>query len=237
MQLFDELVQDGLTPTEVTFNSLLKVAATRADYYEHCGAIFERMRTEGYMPDQYTFATYLAAAGRIGDIEMAEKLFKEIQNPLYGFRWESVTPFNSLLNAYSKIARVARGSAEAKGRLERVEEIWKDLVQFQTHHLKKRLTIDEVTSYISTYAEHLRLNVTKLKFDELFSEKGLASHLKPDIIIYTVLLKMYTLAKRIDKAQEIWQLMKNEQAMRPDFKIDQRAYRWYLIALTRVSER
>jgi pentatricopeptide repeat protein len=271
-RLYKEMISKDILPVESTFNALLKVCATRADNYAECFSVLERMRENGLMPDATTYATLLSAAGRMGDIVQAEKLFAEMMRPEHRFEFPNQIHYCSLLRAYARIARAQRIDFREE-RLKRVEELWTELHE-RLQEKGQRLLPAHINSYMNVYCEYLNLNEARAIFDRYYATQqdgeevanktvanddsssnstsnGDASNVngksnnntnnnveekvRPDLISYTTLLRMYVLSRRIDAAEAVWQKMVDEANL-GTFQLDARAYSWYLMAVTKVRK-
>lgn len=100
LNLLEDLLECGLTPTHVTFNSLMNACA-KSHYYAHKAIEFyhEMQELYDYVPDLYTYNTVLHACAKQGDFLQAEQILRHMrqhQVPL-----DEVT-YNTVLNVYAR---------------------------------------------------------------------------------------------------------------------------------------
>lgn len=117
LNLLEDLLECGLTPTHVTFNSLMNACA-KSHYYAHKAIEFyhEMQELYDYIPDLYTYNTVLHACAKQGDFLQAEQIMRHMQK--HHVPMDEVT-YNTLLNVYARaqvksvVAKAPRNAAPA----------------------------------------------------------------------------------------------------------------------------
>ncbi|KAG1443589.1 hypothetical protein G6F56_010620 [Rhizopus delemar] len=75
LNLFEDMANYQLYPTDVTFNVLINACAKRADYYSEAFSLLEQMQENyGFQPDRITFNTLLTACSRKKDLAQARHI-------------------------------------------------------------------------------------------------------------------------------------------------------------------
>ncbi|CAG8541676.1 1108_t:CDS:2, partial [Cetraspora pellucida] len=105
--LYQEMTEKGLSPTDVTFNSLIDACARLylniLHYYEETFKVLEDMNEHGYLPDLYTYNSLMYACAHKGDIYTARRLLISMmrsaqQNPSLA---PNLATFSNLFLVYS----------------------------------------------------------------------------------------------------------------------------------------
>lgn len=79
LNLFEDMINQQLYPTDVTFNVLINACAKRSDYYDEAFSLFNQMKAiYGFQPDLITYNTLIGACARKRDLARARDLFKHI---------------------------------------------------------------------------------------------------------------------------------------------------------------
>lgn len=135
LNLFDEMRELGLTPTEVTFTALVGAFRFRPDLHAEALHVLRDMKGAGYAPDSRTLLTLLAVVSAQGDHTTAELLFDELrrialdpatQAPLQlsQVHWRDV--YQHLIGAYARAQRrpgIAR-TKRASELIVKAEALW-----------------------------------------------------------------------------------------------------------------
>lgn len=100
LYLLEDLLECGLTPTQVTFNSLINACA-KSHYYAHKAVEFynEMQELYDYLPDMYTYNTVLHACAKQGDVIQAEEILRHMRK--HQAPMNEIT-YNTLLNTYAR---------------------------------------------------------------------------------------------------------------------------------------
>lgn len=100
LYLLEDLLECGLTPTQVTFNSLINACA-KSHYYAHKAVEFynEMQELYDYLPDMYTYNTVLHACAKQGDAIQAEEILRHMRK--HEAPMSEIT-YNTLLNTYAR---------------------------------------------------------------------------------------------------------------------------------------
>jgi pentatricopeptide repeat protein len=77
LNLFEEMSNRGLYPTDVTFNTLINACARRTDYYQEAFNLLNQMQeVHGFEPDRVTFNTLMHGCAKKKDLIRARDIFK-----------------------------------------------------------------------------------------------------------------------------------------------------------------
>lgn len=225
-KLFDEMLQRGVKPDNVTFSTLISCARVCA-LPEKAVEWFEKMPAYGCEPDDVTYSAMIDAYGRAGNVDMAFALYDRARTEKW--RIDAVT-FSTLIKIYGK-------SGNYDGCLNVYEEmkalgskpnlvIYNTLLDamgrarrpWQAKTIYKEMTSNGFSPNWGTYATLLRaygrarygedaLNVYKE-----MKEKGL----ELTVNLYNTLLAMCADIGYVDEAVEIFEDMKNSGTCKPD---------------------
>lgn len=78
LDLFQEMISFDQPVDSIIFEGLIKVCATRPDYYHECFSLAEQMANEGYPVSKNTLQVLLSACANYGDVERARLVWNEI---------------------------------------------------------------------------------------------------------------------------------------------------------------
>eukprot|EP00644_Phytophthora_capsici_P009824 jgi/Phyca11/9537/fgenesh1_pm.PHYCAscaffold_39_\ len=100
LNLLEDLLECGLTPSLVTFNTLMNACA-KSHYYAHKAIDFyyEMQELYDYTPDLYSYTTVLHACAKHGDFIQAEQIIRHMERhhvPMTEF------VYNTLFNVYAR---------------------------------------------------------------------------------------------------------------------------------------
>ncbi|KAH1054889.1 hypothetical protein J1N35_032954 [Gossypium stocksii] len=225
-KLFDEMLQRGVKPDNVTFSTLISCSRV-------CGlpskAVewFEKMPTYECDPDDVTYSAMIDAYGRAGNVDMAFTLYDRARTEKW--RIDPVTfstlikiygvsgNYDGCLNVYEEMKALGvkpnvviyNTLLDAMGRAKR---------PWQAKSIYKEMLSNGFSPNWATYAALLRaygrarygedaLNVYKEMKD-----KGL----ELTVVLYNTLLAMCADVGFADEAAEIFEDMKNSAACKPD---------------------
>ncbi|KAI9982668.1 hypothetical protein PInf_008645 [Phytophthora infestans] len=100
LNLLEDLLECGLTPSLVTYNTLMNACA-KSHYYAHKAVEFynEMQELYDYTPDLYSYTTVLHACAKHGDFIQAEQIIRHMERhhvPMTEF------VYNTLFNVYAR---------------------------------------------------------------------------------------------------------------------------------------
>lgn len=225
-KLFDEMLNSGVKPDNVTFSTLIscaRICSSPAKAVEW----FEKMPEFGCVPDDVTYSAMIDSYGRTGNVSLALSLYDRARTEKW--RIDPVT-FSTLIRIYGK-------SGNFDGCLNVYEEmkalgVKPNLVLYNTlldamgrakrpWHVKsiyKEMTSNGLSPSFGTYAALLRAySRTRYAEDALsvykeMKEKGMALN----VILYNTILAMCADVGYTDQAAEIFEDMKSSGTCSPD---------------------
>ncbi|XP_021719834.1 pentatricopeptide repeat-containing protein At4g16390, chloroplastic-like [Chenopodium quinoa] len=225
-KLFDEMLQRGVKPDNVTFSTI--ISCCRLCYLPHKAVEwFEKMPAFGCDPDDVTYSAMIDAYGRAGNVDRAFALYDRARTE----RWmiDAVT-FSTLIKIYGKTGNFdgclnvyeemkALGAKpnlviyntllDAMGRAKRP---WQAKIIF------KEMTNNGVSPNWGTYAALLRAfcraryGDDALKTYKEMKDKGL----ELNVILYNSLLAMCADLAYVKEAVQIYEEMKSSGTFQPD---------------------
>ncbi|KAL0371557.1 UNVERIFIED_CONTAM: Pentatricopeptide repeat-containing protein, chloroplastic [Sesamum angustifolium] len=163
LEIFDEMLQNGVQPDRITYNSLLAVCSG-AGLWESARSLFDEMVYKGIDQDIYTYNTLLDAACSGGHMDVAFDIMAEM-------------PAKNILPNEVTYSTMIRGCAKS-GRLDRALNLFNEM-KFAG------IKLDRV-SYNTLLAIYASLG----RFDEAFAVgKEMESiGIKKDVVTYNALL-------------------------------------------------
>jgi pentatricopeptide repeat protein len=99
LNLFTEMKQLALTPTHVTFNTLLHATGRSFRHYSRAFELFEEMNAAGFAHDVYSYNSVLLACSHKGEVGRAREFMRQMT--IEGIRPDQVT-FNTLITVYAR---------------------------------------------------------------------------------------------------------------------------------------
>ncbi|XP_057961010.1 pentatricopeptide repeat-containing protein At4g16390, chloroplastic [Malania oleifera] len=225
-KLFEEMLERGLKPDNVTFSTI--ICCARACYLP-IKAIdwFQKMPTFGCDPDDITYAAMIDAYGRAGNISMALSLYDRARTEKW--RMDAVTfstmikiygmsgNFDGCLNVYEEMKalgvkpnRVIYNTLlDVMGRAKR---------PWQAKSIFKEMTAIGILPNQATYAALLRVYCRARYGDDAIAvykamkEKGM----ELNVVLYNSVLAMCADLGRVDEGVQIFEDMKNSGTCLPD---------------------
>ncbi|KAM1894075.1 hypothetical protein FF1_037140 [Malus domestica] len=225
-KLFDQLLQRGVKPDNVTFSTMIS-CARMCSLPDKAVEWFEKMPSFGCNPDDVTYSAMIDAYGRAGKVEMAFSLYDRARTEKW--RIDPVTfstlikihgqsgNFDGCLNVYEEMKAIGAKPnlviyntlLDAMGRARR---------PWQAKKIYREMISRELSPNWVTYASLLRaygrarysddaLNVYKV-----MKEKGL----ELNVILYNTLLAMCADVGYTDEAVDIFEEMKSSETLKPD---------------------
>ncbi|KAJ4704093.1 Pentatricopeptide repeat-containing protein [Melia azedarach] len=225
-KLFDEMLERGVKPDNVTFSTLITFARM-CNFPEKAVEWFEKMPSFGCDPDNVTYSSMIDAYGRAGNIDMALSLYDRARNEKW--RIDPMT-FSTLIKSYGM-------SGNFDGCLNVYEEmkaigvkpnmiIYNNLLDnmgrakrpWQAKTIYKEMTDNGFLPNFNTYASLLRAYGRARYGEDALSvyremkEKGL----ELNVILYNTLLAMCADLGFTAEAFEIFEDMKSSGTCKPD---------------------
>ncbi|KAG2688630.1 hypothetical protein I3760_09G105500 [Carya illinoinensis] len=225
-KLFDEMLERGLKPDNVTFSTLI-TCARMCSLPNKAVEWFEKMPTFGCDPDDVTYSAMIDAYGRAGNIDMALSLYDRARTGKW--RIDPVT-FSTLIKVYGV-------SGNFDGCLNVFEEmkalgakpnlvIYNTLLDamgrakrpWQAKTIYKEMINNGFSPSWATYASLLRAygrarySEDALSVYEEMKEKGM----ELTVVLYNTLLAMCADVGYVDEAVKIFEDMKNSGTCKPD---------------------
>ncbi|XP_025629774.1 pentatricopeptide repeat-containing protein At4g16390, chloroplastic [Arachis hypogaea] len=225
-KLFDEMLQRGVKPDNVTFSTIIS-CARMCSLPDKAVEWFEKMPTFGCEPDEVTYSAMIDAYGRAGNIDMALSLYDRARTEKW--RIDTVTfatlirmygvakNYDGCLNVYEemKVLGVKPNMViyntllDAMGRAKR---------PWQAKSIYKEMTSNGFSPTWATYASLIRA-YGRARFceDALIVYKEMReSGLEMNTLLYNTLLAMCADVGYIDEAFEVYEDMKSSGTCNPD---------------------
>ncbi|XVF75174.1 hypothetical protein PTKIN_Ptkin13bG0166000 [Pterospermum kingtungense] len=225
-KLFDEMLQRGVKPDNVTFSTLISCARV-CGLPDKAVEWFEKMPAYGCDPDDVTYSAMIDAYGRAGNVDMAFALYDRARTEKW--RIDPVT-FSTLIKIYGK-------SGNYDGCLNVYEEmkalgakpnlvIYNTLLDamgrakrpWQAKTIYKEMTSNGFSPNWATYSALLRAyGRARYGEDALNVYKEMKGKgLELTVNLYNTLLAMCADIGYADEAVEIFEDMKNSGTCKPD---------------------
>ncbi|XP_031273464.1 pentatricopeptide repeat-containing protein At4g16390, chloroplastic [Pistacia vera] len=225
-KLFEEMLERGVKPDNVTFSTLIGCARA-CSLPGKAVELFEKMPSHGCEPDDVTFSAMIDAYGRAGNVDMALSLYDRARNEKW--RIDRMTfstlikmygtsgNFDGCLNVYEEMKAlgvkpnmiVYNNLLDAMGRAKR---------PWQAKNIYKDMTSNGYLPNWSTYASLLRAygraryGQDALAVYREMKEKGM----ELNVILYNTILAMCADLGYIDEAFKIFEDMKSTGTCHPD---------------------
>ncbi|KAF9619628.1 hypothetical protein IFM89_007949 [Coptis chinensis] len=183
--VFRKMEEEGCQPTLITYNVILNVYGKMGMPWNKILAVVDGMRSQGIMPDSYTYNTLISCCRRGSLYEEAAEIFGQMKSA--GFTPDKVT-YNALLDVYGK-------SRRPKEAMEVLREM--ELNEFSP-------SIVTYNALISAYAKDGLLDEA-LDLKNQMVEKGI----KPDVVTYTTLLSGFEKAGKDQSSLRIFEEMRS----------------------------
>ncbi|KAM1456355.1 hypothetical protein PS1_005339 [Malus domestica] len=225
-KLFDEILQRGVNPDNVTFSTMISCFGM-CSLLDKAVEWFEKMPGFGCNLDNVTYLAMIDAYGRAGKVEMAFSLYDRARTE----KWhidpvtfstlikihEQSRNFDGCLNVYEELKAIG-----AKPNLVIYNTLLDAMGRARRHWQAKKIYREMISNELSpnwvTYASLLRaygrahyrddaLNVYKE-----MKEKGL----ELNVILYNTLLAMCADVGYTDEAVDIFEEMKSSETLKPD---------------------
>ncbi|KAM9958537.1 hypothetical protein ACTFIW_009071 [Dictyostelium discoideum] len=206
-QYYEEFKYLNLTPTEVTFNSLIYACAKRSDdhYYLKSFELLQDMAIHKFKPDIITYTSLMKGAAKRGEVQVFEKIYRELLYNRDDFKQQpDQRVFTCALFGYANNQIISKKTYLNKTGLSiNIEKSEKVLQEMKARGIP--LTKYPMDEYLKVLTHSGRLNRARETFDIEYPKHNI----KPDIITYGIIIKMYVDHRRLEKALEILHQMKN----------------------------
>ena len=211
LQLLEEMKQEGLVPTEVTYNAALYAAARRRDKWQEAKELFAAMLSAGVEPTEYTLNTLLLCAARAGDVDSCRRVVLDMTRTrgVAVSRLTLNTQLNGLANGMRQCAPAERGAL-----LEEAEKLYE--------RIEREFGADELSRAARLHVYCSGHFVARAQ--RLFAEMGPA----PSLQAHTLMLKMWSQTGRPKELHAAWERCRT-QVGRPDSV----AFRWVIEGFAR----
>jgi pentatricopeptide repeat protein len=212
LQLLDEMKEEGLVPTEVTYNAALYAAAKRRDKWQDAKDLFAAMLGAGMEPTEYTLNTLLLCAARAGDVESCRRVVLDLSRT----RGAAVSrlSLNTQLTGYAAGLRQCT-PAERTALLADAEKVYE--------RIEREFGADQV-SRVARLQVHCSGHFVA-RAQRLFEELGEA----PPLQAHTLMVKMWAETGRPQQLQAAWTRFRAQVG-----KPDSLAYRWAIEGFARA---
>ncbi|PQM40474.1 pentatricopeptide repeat-containing protein [Prunus yedoensis var. nudiflora] len=184
IDLFNKMVEIGLSPTLVTYNVMLDVYGKMGRSWYKILGLLEEMRSKGFEFDEFTCSTVISACGREGLLNEAKEFFAGLKSQ--GYVPGTVT-YNALLQVFGK----AGVFTEALSILKEMED--------------NNCPPDAVT-YNELVAAYVRAGFSEegASVLETMTQKGTM----PNAVTYTTVINAYGKAGKEEEALRLFNHMK-----------------------------
>ncbi|WCJ22962.1 Tetratricopeptide repeat (TPR)-like superfamily protein [Euphorbia peplus] len=181
VKLFSSMKYVGVSPSVVTFNSLLLVLLKRGRTTLAENVFGEMRRTYGVTPDVYTFNILIRGFCKNLMVDDAFRYFKEMS----GFELKAdVVTYNTIVDGLCRAGKVGVARNVVKGMVRKGRGLSPDVVTY--------------TTLVRGYCMKREIDEALVVFDEMM-ERGL----KPNEVTYNTLIKGLCEVEKIDKIKEI----------------------------------
>nr|GME14191.1 pentatricopeptide repeat-containing protein At2g31400, chloroplastic [Ipomoea batatas] len=185
LEIFDELLRNGVQPDRITYNSLLAVCSG-AGLWETARRLFSEMIYRGIEQDIYTYNTLLDAACNVGQIDVALEIMSEM-------------PAKNIFPNEVTYSTMIRGCAKV-GKFDRALGLFKEMKS-------KGIKADRV-SYNTLLAIYASLGRFEDALDVSKEMEGMG--IKKDVVTYNALLDGFSKQGMHNKVKEFFAKMKQE---------------------------
>lgn len=225
-KLFDEMLQRGITPDNVTFSTLIGCCRMRS-LPGKAVEWFEKMPTFGIEPDDVTYAVMIDCYGRAGNVEMALKLYDRSRTE--NWRLDAVTfttiikiygtsgNFDGCLTVFEEMKALGvkpnlvcyNTLLDAMGRAKR---------PWQVKSIYQQILSNGLTPGWATYAALIRAYGKARYGDDAMSvyKEMRGKGMDLNNVLYNTLLSMCADIGFVDEAVEIFNDMKTTMVCKPD---------------------
>ncbi len=197
LQIFEEMVADGVRPNAVSFNTAIDACAAAGRMHQ-AAILLERMRDAGQAPDMVTYATIIKGYAVSGDLERAYSSFEAMNRD--GLQADAIV-YNTMLDGGVR-----------QGRLPFCHRVLEVMEQNGVKPSNFTLTI-----LVKLYGREHRLDKAFEVVEDLPKKHGFNANCH----VLTCLISASLANGRLDRALEVFNKMRNNpvgNAARPDTK-------------------
>ncbi|XP_061343369.1 pentatricopeptide repeat-containing protein At1g02060, chloroplastic [Gastrolobium bilobum] len=194
MKLFQTMKSIGVSPSVVTFNSILSILLRRGRTNMVKGVYDEMLSTYGVTPDTYTYNILIRGFCKNSMVDIGFQFFKEMTsfncNP-------DVVTYNTLVDGLCRAGKVRTAHNLVNGMSKKCKDLNPNIV---------------------TYTTLVRGYCMKHEVDEalVILEEMTCRGLKPNVITYNTLIKGLCEAHKLDKTKDILEQMIGDGRFIPD---------------------
>lgn len=181
IKLFSLMKSSGVSPSVITFNSLLLILLKRGRTNMAHSVFDEMCGTYGVTPDTYTFNILIRGFCKNSMVDKGFRFFKEMSR----FNCEpDVVTYNTLVDGLCRAGKVRIAHNVVKGMVKKMKDLSPDVVTY--------------TTLVRGYCMKQEIDEALVVFEEMVS-RGL----KPNDITYNTLIKGLCEVQKFDKIKEI----------------------------------
>ncbi|KAJ9178314.1 hypothetical protein P3X46_010208 [Hevea brasiliensis] len=181
VKLFASMKSVGVSPSVVTFNSLLLILLKRGRTNMAQSVFDEMLSTYGVTPDTYTFNILIRGFCKNSMVDEGFRYFKEMSR----FKCDpDIVTYNTLVDGLCRAGKVKIAHNVVKGMVKKSADLNPDVVTY--------------TTLVRGYCMKQDIDEALVVFQEM-ANKGL----KPNEVTYNTLIKGLCEAQRIDKIKDI----------------------------------
>lgn len=181
LKLFETMKKMGISPSVVTFNSLLSILLKRGRTGMAHDMFDEMRRTYGVTPDSFTFNILISGFCKNSMLDEAFRVFKQMEpyhcNP-------DVVTYNTIIDGLCRAGKVKIALNVFNGMMKKATDVHPNIVTY--------------TTLVRGYCMKQDVDGALLVFHEMLS-RGL----KPNAVTYNTLIKGLSEAQRYDEIKEI----------------------------------
>ena len=194
IKLFSTMKSLGVSPSVVSFNSLLSILLKRGRTNMAKSVYDEMLSTYGVTPDTYTFNILIRGFCMNTMVDEGFHFFKEMSR----FKCEpDVVTYNTLVDGLCRVGKISIAHNVVKGMSKRSVDLNPNVVTY--------------TTLIRGYCMKQEIDEALVVLEEM-SSRGL----KPNVVTYNTLIKGLCEAGKLDKIKEILEGMKGVGGFTPD---------------------
>lgn len=199
LRIFRHFSQLMLSPTKVTYHTLMTALAKRKDLRWKVFETADQMEANGHTPTIYTFNILCYACAKDGAIEKIPRILSKLQN--MNLQPDSYT-FTSLISAFK--------TANVKNRPETHNQNITDALAMFDLMISDgiEITIHTLNATLGVLATAMRINRALEFFETKYEQHGIAR----DAVTYTTMITMYVRAKKLHEAERMFMKFRSEHA-------------------------
>ncbi|XP_025015354.1 pentatricopeptide repeat-containing protein At1g02060, chloroplastic [Ricinus communis] len=183
VQVFNSMKSVGVSPSVVTFNSLLLILLKRGRTNMAQSVFDEMLSTYGVTPDTYTFNILIRGFCKNSMVDEGFRFFKEMSR----FKCDpDLVTYNTLVDGLCRAGKVNIAHNVVNGMVKKSTNLNPDVVTY--------------TTLVRGYCMKHEIDEALVVFEEMVS-KGL----KPNEITYNTLIKGLCEVQKIDKIKQIFE--------------------------------